>query len=129
MSMGSRLGHHETLKLAQQILQHRKLRTEFFETAMLDPGPWDILLSLFVAESQGQTLTRQSLSKIGMLPGSVALRWINYLEQTHMIAASSGALSFHAICLTPKAKRVLVDYFAAVLSADLGGELAARPHC
>ena len=134
MRMASGLGDgprdDQMVKLAQQILQRRELRTEFFETPMLDPGPWDMLLGLFVAESQGQTLTRQSLPTFGKLPSSVAGRWINYLEQSHMIAptTSGGALAFHAIGLTPKAKDILSDYFAAVLHADLAGELPPRRH-
>ena len=131
MIMSGGLRHHEMVKLAQQILRRRELRTEFFEASMLDPGPWDILLGLFVAESKGQTSTRESLSKFGNLPHSVAERWINYLDHTHMITStmSGAALAFHAVCLTPKAKGVLADYFAALLSPHLAEELAARHRC
>ena len=120
----------EVAGLARQILRRQELRTGFFDTTMLDRGPWDMLLRLFVAESQDQILTRQSLSGAAGLPRPVAERWVNFLEQTDMIAStrSGAALAFDGVRLTPKARAVLIDYLAAVLSDELGGaSVAPRP--
>ena len=114
----------DRLKLAQQILHRRRLRTRFLNPATLDNGPWDILLTVYVAQCTGRQAAREDLSNIGGLPGSVSARWIKYLEQAEMIrpAVSDAAIVFDSIRLSPRAHNELNRYLSAVLTAQTPGE-------
>jgi hypothetical protein len=114
----------ERVKLAQQILHRRMLRARFLNPAMLDHGPWDMLLTVYVAQCTGQQVGREDLSNIGGLPGSVSARWIKYLEQSEMIrpGVSGAAIVFDSIRLWPKAEDALNRYLSAVLTAQTPGE-------
>lgn len=108
----------DRVKLAQQLLHRRRLGARFLNSEMLDYGPWDILLTVYVAQCTGRQVAREDLSNIGGLPGSVSARWIKYLEQAEMTtpAVSGAAFVFDSIRLSPKAENELNRFLSAVLS-------------
>lgn len=69
---------------AREILANRKRRHDVFGKAMFGEPAWEMLLLLYVFESD----QRQSVSRLARLAGaskSTGLRWLDYLESQRWI--------------------------------------------
>lgn len=103
---------------AREILHDRQLRVEKFGKSMFRETAWDILLTLYA----GEGAQRQTISRLANLIGSsrtTALRWLDYLEQQHLIRREGHPTDRRTafVELTDKGRERLDEYFSQVVDA------------
>jgi DNA-binding MarR family transcriptional regulator len=73
------------VNIARTSLSVRRRRSDYLHRAMLGEPAYDMLLGLYVAEAEGESLTAARLAdRAGVAPSS-ALRWIDYLAAKELI--------------------------------------------
>jgi len=65
---------------ARRILRFRLSRSEYLPGLMAEPG-WDMLLTAFIADSEGHKSPVTSICAGAACPPTTALRWIKLLER------------------------------------------------
>jgi DNA-binding MarR family transcriptional regulator len=73
------------VNIARTSLSVRRRRSDYLHRAMLGEPAYDMLIGLYVAEAEGESLTAARLAdRAGVAPSS-ALRWIDYLAAKELI--------------------------------------------
>ena len=67
--------------LARRLLSARRQREGALGSGLFGEPAWDILLDLFAAHEQGQSVSVSNLCIAANVPTSTALRWISALEE------------------------------------------------
>lgn len=98
--------------LAHYILNERERRYWFLPRGMFDETPWQMLLLLYVSETQKLPLA--TLADSLMITPECASRWINYLDLESLVTRydDPSARSKTVVELAPKGQRSLEMYLA-----------------
>lgn len=117
------------IETVRDVIDARRLRTQFFDTRLLGEPAWDMLLELFHAEIAKHSISLTSLSVAASVPAATALRWIKVMIEADLVrfpAESSDARCEH-VELSPMASKAMQKYFNALgrpqsASSDPGGK-------
>ncbi len=86
--------------MVRSIIKQRRMRDNFFESALFADPAWDILLDLMAARLSGQTVSVSSLCIAAAVPATTALRWITSMTKNGMLERKSDPMD---------ARRVFMD--------------------
>lgn len=111
---------------ARQILTGRKERDRYFDPILFSNPAWDILLTLYVADAEGRSVTVLDSCTASIVPQSVALRWLGYLKQEEMVIEIPDPARPRRtlICLSNQARLTISSYLGSLVSLGLGPEPA-----
>lgn len=111
---------------ARHILAGRKQRDRYFDPMLFSNPAWDILLNLFVADSEGRPVTLLDSCLISTIPQGVALRWLGYLKQEEMVLERSDPENpgQTLIRLSEQTRRAITAYLGSLTSLGLAPEPA-----
>ena len=89
---------------AETILRLHRLRDGIFDLPFADP-PWEILLTLFVAQREAQGAAVKDVAASSALPPTTAARWITLLADRGLVERTGDicAESAGRVRLTPAA--------------------------
>lgn len=79
--------HDSAASVAEAILNFRHARRDFLPAEIFSEPAWDLLLELFVADSEGLKLTGAEVSQRCNIPPTVLSRWLKYLFNTGFVIA------------------------------------------
>lgn len=102
---------------ARRVLRRRKYRREMFGPVKLFNEPaWDILIDIFIHESEGKQIPISALCHASYAPPSTALRRVNDLcDDGHVVRIDDPEDGRrHFVALTPATAELLVSYFGSV---------------
>ncbi len=97
--------------MVRSIIKQRRMRDNYFESALFADPAWDILLDLMAARLSGQTVSVSSLCIAAAVPATTGLRWITSMTKNGMLERKSDPMD---------ARRVFID-----LSDETYAKLAA----
>jgi len=86
--------------MVRAIIKKRRLRDNYFVSALFADPAWDILLDLMAARLSGQTVSVSSLCIAAAVPATTALRWITSMTKNGMLERKSDPMD---------ARRVFID--------------------
>lgn len=86
--------------MVRAIIKQRRMRDNFFESALFADPAWDIMLDLMAARLSGQTVSVSSLCIAAAVPATTALRWITSMTKNGMLERKSDPMD---------ARRVFMD--------------------
>lgn len=98
-----------------------RLRRTMIDKRMLGEPGWDVLLSLYVRDSDQRRVGTTELSRIIDAPLTTCLRWLDYLEQEELIRRldAHGNRSMKTVELTAKAREKMHAFFWTLLETGL----------
>ncbi len=104
-------------RVARTIQALRKRRSEFLHRAMLGEPAYDMLLGLYVAELDGQSVIATRLGELAGVAQSSALRWLDYLVTKQLIIREPHPTNKRAsiVRLSGKGRDSLEGMFRAML--------------
>jgi DNA-binding MarR family transcriptional regulator len=108
-------------ELAGAIYGARRERRHFFpETLFADPA-WDILLTLYCAETEGETLCVSAVCVSADVPQTTALRWVNVLAELGFLEKCPHPTDGRSqlIRLTPESRTKMDQYFSRISQRQL----------
>lgn len=111
--------------LARAAYQARRLRNEFFAGPDLFGEPaWDILLDLFINDSEGKSVPVTSACIGAAVPTTTALRWLSILEARGLVEREADGSDARRVFvrLTPKARASMTAYFSRARPRSKGDE-------
>ena len=113
----STLTREALVQAARRELERRRRRTRFLPEGMFGEPAWEILLMLYV-EQHGVRLKIARLTEMIGLPGTTTLRWVNYLQDRHLILREEHPTDRRAVFvrLTPKAIETIDGFFSEALT-------------
>lgn len=82
-----------TKKLAQRILAASRLAADGLPAGFLSTAPWDIMLTLHVAEDEARYPAARNLDLPGNPSVMVVSRWLAVLEEEGLICRQHGLLA------------------------------------
>ena len=105
------------LEVARTLLALRKRRTEYLHRSMLGEPAYDMLLALYVAGGDDQTMTAAHVAKRSGVAQSSALRWIDYLVSKQLVERGPHPSHKRAFMLqlSPKGRAALEGFFREML--------------
>jgi hypothetical protein len=74
-----------TLEMIRRVQKARAARSTFLPTELFADAAWDMLLELFACELEQTRLSVGSLCNASGVPPTTALRWIQTLEDRHLV--------------------------------------------
>jgi DNA-binding MarR family transcriptional regulator len=88
------------------LLAARRARTEALGAGLFADPAWDMLLALFAAAERGEALPVTRLCAAAGVPQTTALRWLEQLEQSRLIARTADSTDARRtlISLAPDAR-------------------------
>jgi hypothetical protein len=98
----------------RQIINHRRLRSVYFDPTLFADPAWDMLLELYAAHLEYCNTSVTTLSEASCVPATTALRWISTLETAGLIARKRDPRDGRRIfvSLTPEGLNSMQSYFA-----------------
>ena len=107
-----------TANCVRQTIKERQLRNKFFDVALFADPAWDILLDLYAARLEHQTVSVTSLCIAANVPPTTALRWIKQMTTRDLLEQraddADGRRKF--IALSDDAAEAMQGYFTAMLT-------------
>jgi len=101
---------------ADQIRHSRDLRHKSFDRNLFGEPAWDILLTLYVIDSDQRRLSTRDLSKHANLALTTALRWLDYLAEQELITRKTNPFDRRVVYIELSDKgRVAMDHYLADL--------------
>lgn len=79
------------LEVAARIYGARRLRRHFFTEDLFADPAWDMLLSLYCCESEGEQVSITSLIHAAEIPQTTGYRWVQSLEKCGLITRTPHA--------------------------------------
>lgn len=121
--------HREILRgFAEQIRLSRDLRHKSFDRNLFGEPAWDILLTLYVIDSDQRRLSTRDLSKHANLALTTALRWLEYLEDQDLITRKTNPFDRRVVHVELSNKaRMAMDHYLA-LARDAAVSTAEAPN-
>lgn len=71
--------------VARTLLAQRQIRLEFFPAELFHEPAWDMLLALYVADEERQTMNVKTLVATTSAPVTTSQRWIDHLHKLKLI--------------------------------------------
>jgi DNA-binding MarR family transcriptional regulator len=78
-------GPSSLTKLARQIKSSRNQRDRFFDSNLFGEPVWDILLTLFIADTEGYRMGVTEVTEASNVPSTTALRWLGRLQDVDLV--------------------------------------------
>lgn len=116
LARSAALHRHQLVQRARAILASRQLRLTHFNPAMFGEPAWEILLILYVAESEGERQTPSKLAAATGTPLSTTIRWIDYLEKKELVARQNHPTDKRVvfISLRERAQSAMDSYLGSI---------------
>ena len=73
-------------KNARSEVGRRRRRLRYFAASMFGEPAWDILLTLYISDTSESRNTISRLAETSGAPMTTVLRWVDYLEQSRLVA-------------------------------------------
>lgn len=77
--------HDSAASVAEAIIAFRRTRRNFLPADIFSEPAWDLLLELFIADSEGRRLTAADVSDRCDIPPTVLSRWLKYLSKAGFV--------------------------------------------
>lgn len=77
--------HDSAASVAAAILEVRHTRRDFLPAEIFSEPAWDLLLELFIADSEGLRLTAADVSQRCDIPPTLLSRWLKYLSKAGFV--------------------------------------------
>lgn len=77
--------HDRTARTAAALLGFRRERSRYLPAELFHEPAWDLLLELFVADSEGRRLTGRHVSEKMRVPSGVMSRWLVHLSRVDLL--------------------------------------------
>lgn len=110
-------------QLARRIKSARNQRDRFFDANLFSEPVWDMLLTLYIADTEGYRMGISDVSEACNIPSTTGLRWIGRLQELDLVQRyrhpTDGRIIF--LALTPAGfsrMTALLDAIARRLYAD-----------
>jgi len=105
----------------RRAIRARRLREQFFASALIEDPGWDMLLDLFAAELEDRGVSVSSLCIAAAVAPTTALRWIGKMVEAGLFERRPDPFDRRRafITLTEKARRGMNRYCHAVREAGL----------
>jgi len=101
----------DRIKIAKHIYKSRIARKDFLPLSIFGEPAWDILIDLFIAESDDQNITVSSACIASQVPSTTALRYIAMMEKEGLVRRSPDERDQRKIHLTLNhSARVCVEH-------------------
>jgi DNA-binding MarR family transcriptional regulator len=118
------------LKVARDTLEYRRRRYRYFPRGMLGEPAFDIMLSLYVAESEQRHVTHTMIAEMAEVPSSSAHRWIDFLAGKRFLDRAKHPFDSRAtvLMLTPEGRKSLQSLFDDIVQVgrEASGEWGVR---
>jgi hypothetical protein len=113
---GAAAGHGDRLsEAARAILVNRRSRLDLLPAELFGEWPWEVLLTLFVADAEGRRLTgRTIIAEIACTPLTMT-RWLEHLARTGLIVGDTSDDLDAPLTLSPAGISALESYLAATV--------------
>jgi hypothetical protein len=107
---------------AARVQFSRQLRRKLFGSAMFTETAWDILLTLYLADSEAVPVAAADLAERSGSPFSTTLRWLSYLDDAGLVSSVSQAEGLAAGAeLSAEGRSLLDRYFIELREAEIFG--------
>lgn len=70
---------------ARRLLDHRRLRARYLPAELFHEPAWDMLVALYVAQHERQTMNVKTLVSYAAAPATTSQRWIDHLHKLGLI--------------------------------------------
>ena len=99
------------LSLAQARYRQRRLRDRYFGEELFREPAWDILLDLYIAHSEGKSISVTSMSCAAGVPACTGLRWLAKLERRNLVRRTRAPADGRLVCveITPEARAKMTE--------------------
>ena len=116
---GRTFDRDERMKRAKRLFAARRRRTQLFGKAMFGEPAWDMLLALYITDSERRQTIGQ-LTQLAENPGTTALRWLDYLEREGLVERESHPTDRRAVFMriSDKGQKALDSYFSELLASE-----------
>jgi DNA-binding MarR family transcriptional regulator len=104
----------QVVKRAAAALKARQLRGSIFGSAIFGEPAWDMLIALYITQSEGRAVTVSGLAEWTQCPQTTALRWLNTLEAKGLIGRTAHPTDkrMHLVDLTGSGREALETFFS-----------------
>lgn len=101
---------------ARQIAMARRARLSFLPSELLGEPVWDMLIDLFIAESEGRPVTVSSVCMASGAPTTTALRWLARMEDMGLIRRTGDRNDRRRIhvCISPETKQAMERWLSGI---------------
>ena len=105
---------------ARRILTSRGNDNRPLHTMLFTNPAWDILLNLYIAETEGRGMTVLDCCLASVVRQSVALRWLTYLKQEGMVLEVTDITQPRQtqIQLSESTKSAIASYLGSLINLD-----------
>ena len=116
-------GPPDAAAAADALLVARRARTEALGPGLFADPAWDMLLALFAAAERGQALPVTRLCAVTGVPQTTALRWLEQLEQSRLIARAADTTDARRtlVSLAPETREKMRTLLKRTTAALTGG--------
>lgn len=111
---------HERIQLAASILLERHLRKQFLEPETLGEPAWEILVSAYLADANGQARTVVDASTVCANPFLSGFRWFKLLEKLGLVERRGGVDGEAATAGLTVAGRNAIESYLDALALQRG---------
>lgn len=100
----------------RQMIRRRRMREQFFPAELFADPAWDMLLDLYAAQLEGQSVSVSSLCIAAAVPATTALRWIKTMTDAGIFERRADPRDGRRIFIAMEAKTeaALARYFEAL---------------
>lgn len=111
---------------ARQIRFSRDLRRELFNRNLFGEPAWDILLALYVIDSEQRRLSTREVADLANQPLTTVLRWLDYLVAQNLVSRRPNPFDQRALYieLSDKGRATMDEYLTKMHTADMFGPIA-----
>lgn len=106
---GSSMNMDTQAQTAVRLLKMRRLRWDYFDGGLFDEHGWTMLLTLFVSDVRGRTLTTAELCEEARAKDTFGERWIKALVAAELITRNDDVLR-----LAMSTRTELAQYLSAI---------------
>lgn len=105
---------------ARELYRRRRHRERLFRSGLFSDPVWDILLDLFIAQSESRSICVSSACIGASVPTTTALRHINYMIDAGLLNRIPNPVDSRSrlLELTCEASRLMTEYLSWVVLRD-----------
>lgn len=99
--------HATLVQVAKRLYELRRVRDDLLGDALFSEPAWDILLDLFVSDSEARRLSVSAVCIGARAPSATALRYLALLQEAGLVERTRDELDGRRshVCLTPSGRR------------------------
>lgn len=101
------------IETVREVIQARRLRSQFFDGELFADPAWDMLLDLFHAEIAQRRVPVSSLCIAAAVPATTALRWMTTMTDAGLFRRRADPYDGRRVFveLSPEASKAMRSYF------------------